>query len=64
MAKNHVVLTPRQKGNITRAFRKNRFAIDRALGQARRKTMRLHAKLESWVTRTTRESIGKTLDGI
>jgi len=52
VAKKRVELTPQQKRNIARAFRKNRQAIDKALQEARRKIMKSHAQLENWVLQT------------
>ena len=58
VAKNRGVLTPHQKRNIAKAFRKNRLAIDKNLGQARRKAIKSHAMLEAWLLRTVGEPEG------
>jgi hypothetical protein len=49
VARKRVVLTPRQKRNIARAFRKNRAVIDRALEKTQREITKSHRVLEFFV---------------
>jgi hypothetical protein len=63
VAKDRIKLTPAQKRNIAKAFRKNRAAIDKALQDARRKVMKSHAALQAFLLRTGGEDPKATTDG-